>query len=386
MEKRQTLAKKNVNALLELAGIEINGSREWDIQIRDERFYDRVLKERSLGFGESYMEGWWECERIDELIKRIQETDLSSLFLKNIKLLSQYLLHRLINFQTKTKSWIVAKRHYDLGNDLFEAMLDKEMLYSCGFWQNANNIDEAQINKLELSCQKLELKKGLRLLDIGCGWGGMAKYAAQKYGVEVVGITLSKEQKALADKRCKEYPIEIRLQDYRELHEKFDRIVSIGMFEHVGHKNYHTYFETAHRCLKEDGIFLLHTIGSNTSTINTDPWINKYIFPNGHLPSIKQIATAVEGLFIMEDWHNFGVHYDKTLMAWHKNFNERWKDLEDKYGEKFLRMWNFYLLSCAGGFRARVMQLWQIVLTKNGLKEGFNHRGALMQHDLQEKN
>jgi cyclopropane-fatty-acyl-phospholipid synthase len=256
-------------------------------------------------------------------------------------------------------------------------MLDKRMVYTCAYWENAANLDEAQEKKLELTCQKLNLKPGMKVLDIGCGWGSFMKYAAERYGVSAVGITISKEQVDLARDLCSGLPIEIRLQDYRELlnsNIQYDRIVSLGMFEHVGHKNYETYMKTMAHCLKEDGLFLLHTIGSNRFNAATSRWINTYIFPHGQLPSIAAVGASLEGLFVMEDWHNIGVHYDKTLMAWHDNFNAHWdevKKLSAEYDERFRRMWNYYLLSSAANFRARQIQLWQIVLSKNGLKEGF---------------
>jgi cyclopropane-fatty-acyl-phospholipid synthase len=265
----------------------------------------------------------------------------------------------------------VGFKHYDLGNRLFEAMLDSRMNYTCGYWKNAKNLDEAQLHKLELTCQKLLLKPGMRMLDIGCGFGALAKYAAENYGVKVVGVTISKEQRDYAQQNCAGLPVEIRFQDYRDVNEKFDRIASLGMFEHVGHLNYRTYMNVANKCLSDDGIFLLHTIGSKVSSVASDEWISKYIFPNGMLPSIPQIGNAAEGLFVMEDWHNFGADYDKTLMAWYANFNHHWDQLKSYYDERFYRMWKYYLLSCAGLFRARYTQLWQIVFTKQGILGGY---------------
>jgi len=278
---------------------------------------------------------------------------------------------KLINEQTKERSLIVGEQHYDLGNDLYELMLDNYMIYSCGYWKNATNLNEAQEAKLDLICRKLRLKPGMTVLDIGCGWGGFAKYAAEHYDVKVTGVTISKEQAKYAQEFCKGLPVTILVKDYRDVKEAFDRVVSIGMFEHVGYKNYREFMEVSNHCLKDNGLSLLHTIGSNTTVTSGDPWILKYIFPNSMLPSICQIANAFEGLFIMEDWHNFGADYDKTLMAWHERFTKNWDKVKEKYGERFYRMWNYYLLSCAALFRARQAQLWQIVLSKKGVPGGY---------------
>ncbi len=366
------MTKDIVCDLLAQADIKANGERPWDIQIHDERFYNRVLRDHSLGLGEAYMDGWWDCHQIDDFIFRIRESIENKLTIPT-KAILRSLIFSLMNFQTRLLSKKVAREHYDIGNNLYEVMLDKSMNYSCAYWKGAKTLDEAQQNKMELICRKLMLKPGLRLLDVGCGWGGMAKYAAEHYGVEVVGVTISKEQKKLADERCKGLPIDIRLQDYRDipLHEKFDRVVSVGMFEHVGFKNYRQYMKVIHRHLTDDGLFLLHTIGSNTPWAGSDPWISKYIFPHSELPTVPLISKSVEGLFIMEDWHNFGQDYDKTLLAWHENFNKHWPELESAYGNRFKRMWNFYLLICAGGFRARKLQLWQVLLTKHGLRHTY---------------
>ena len=248
------------------------------------------------------------------------------------------------------------------------------MNYSCAYWRYAQDLDQAQIDKMDLICRKLHLKPGMKVLEIGCGWGGFAKYAAENYEVNVYGITISKEQEQYAKESCKDLDVSFELKDYRELNTQYDRIVSIGMFEHVGYKNYKQYMEVAHRCLKEDGLFLLHTIGRNSSARATEPWINKYIFPNGMTPSAKQISAASESLFVIEDWHSFGQDYDKTLMAWHENFQNNLSKLKDSYDERFQRMWRYYLLMCAGSFRARRNQLWQLVLTKNGIRGGYDYQ------------
>ena len=367
-----------VKMLLNSAGVNVDGPNDADIQVKHTDFYKRVLRDGALGLGESYMDGWWDVKKMDEMTYRILSASLEDNVKKN-----RYLLHYwaaiLVNFGRKSKAFEVGQKHYDLGNELFQKMLDKRMAYSCGYWKNALNLDEAQEAKLELICRKLNLKPGMKVLDIGCGWGSFCKYAAENYGVDVVGITVSKEQVDYANADCKGLNVKIKLMDYRDLagdmllakEKHFDRIVSVGMFEHVCFKNYGTFMNTVHSLLKDNGLFLLHTIGANKSVIANDPWSEKYIFPNSHLPSIKQIGGAIEGLFIMEDWHNFGAHYDKTLMAWFENFDRNWEELKSNYDERFYRMWKYYLLSCAGSFRARNVQLWQVVLSKKGVAQGY---------------
>ncbi|UCH97898.1 MAG: cyclopropane fatty acyl phospholipid synthase [Candidatus Aminicenantes bacterium] len=364
--------KQKASELLSFADIRVNGDRPWDMQIHDERFYQRVLSQGPLGLGESYMDGWWEAKNLDQFFYKVLSANLHEK-VKGLPMLWIALKAKLLNLQKKSKAYKIGQRHYDIGNDLYTLMLDKGMNYSCAYWKNAKNLDQAQEAKLELTCQKLKLKPGMKVLDIGCGWGGFAIYAARKYNVDVVGITVSNEQVKLARELCNGLPVEIRLQDYRTLNETFDRIVSIGMIEHVGYKNYRVYMEIAHQCLTDDGLFLLHTIGNNKTTVIGDPWTHKYIFPDGMLPSPLHITGAIEGLFILEDWHNFGPHYDKTLMAWYENFEKNQDKIKQnkKYDERFYRMWKYYLLSCAGSFRARNIQLWQIVLSKKGVPGGY---------------
>jgi len=361
-----------VNKLLNYAGIEINGKNPWDIQVHDERFYKRAITEVELGFGESYMDKWWDVEKLDEMIFRIIRADLPNKVKHNLKVSLQLAGFYLINMQTRRRAFLNGAAHYDLGNELFQNMLDKRMNYSSAYWKDAQTLDEAQENKLELICKKLYLKPGMRVLDIGCGWGAFGKYAAEKYGAEVVGVTVSKEQIKLGKELCNGLPVEFRYTDYRTLNEKFDRIVSVGMIEHVGYKNYREYFKTAARCLNDDGIFLLHTIGDIRSLKSIDAWTHKYIFPSGMLPSVAQIGKAIEGLFVMEDWHNLGTDYDKTLMVWDKNFDNSWDKIKNKYNDRFYRMWKYFLISSAGAFRARNRnQIWQIVLSKKGVLGGY---------------
>ncbi|MGB5847391.1 MAG: cyclopropane fatty acyl phospholipid synthase [Ignavibacteriaceae bacterium] len=373
--KRHTMSsnkfEKTVGEIFALAGIEVNGDNPWDIQVHNKEFYKRALVKVELGIGESYMDGWWDCAQIDELICKVIRAKLDEKLKRNFSITYYILIAKIINLQSPQRAFNIGKKHYDLGNDLFQNMLDKRMNYSCAYWKKAHSLDEAQENKLELICRKINLKPGMRVLDIGCGWGAFGKYAAEKYDVTVVGITVSKEQLALGKELCKGLLVEFRLQDYRDINEKFDCIVSVGMIEHVGYKNYRTYFEVANKCLNDKGLFLLHTIGNKVSEKAADPWMNKYIFPDGMLPSIEQLGKAIENLFIMEDWHNFGTDYEKTLMSWFNNFDNNYDKIKDKYNERFYRMWKYYLLFLAGTFRARRNQLWQIVLSKDGVIDGY---------------
>ncbi|HKN03071.1 MAG TPA: cyclopropane fatty acyl phospholipid synthase [Buttiauxella sp.] len=359
-----------VSEMLTQAGVEINGSRPFDLQVKHPDFYKRVLQEGTLGLGESYMDGWWDCERLDIFFHNAIRAGLEHQLPHHLKDTLRVAAARILNLQSKKRAWIVGKEHYDLGNDLFSRMLDEHMQYSCGYWKEANTLSDAQNAKLKMICDKLNLEPGMTLLDIGCGWGGLAEYAARHYGVVVHGVTISAEQQKMAQQRCLGLDVTILLQDYRDLDMQFDRIVSVGMFEHVGPKNYATYFHVTDRNLKPDGIFLLHTIGSNKTDRIVDPWIDKYIFPNGCVPSVRQIAEASEGHFVMEDWHNFGADYDKTLMAWHERFQNFWPEIANNYSERFKRMFSYYLNACAGAFRARDIQLWQIVFTR-GVEHGL---------------
>lgn len=355
-----------IRELLESAGIEVNGSQPWDLQVHDTRLYERVLRDSSMGLGEAYMDGWWDCESIDEFINRVLKTRLDEKVRNNLRLVFQVARAKLFNRQSSARAFEVGEKHYDLGNDLYQAMLDKRLNYTCAYWKNARNLDEAQEAKLELVCKKIGIQPGMQILELGCGWGSFAKYAAEKYGACVLGVTVSREQVALGMQLCKDLPVELRLQDYREVSGTFDAVISIGVMEHVGNKNYSEYMRVVDRCLKPDGIAFVHTIGANKSITTGEPWTDKYIFPNGLLPSIAYLGKAMENVFVMEDWHNFGPYYDRTLMAWHANFEKAWPELKKNYDERFYRMWRYYLLSSAGGFRSRNQQLWQIVFTRQG--------------------
>lgn len=372
----RTHAERLVRTLLESAGIAVGGPARHDMRVHNPALYRRIVRHGSLGLGEAYMDGWWDADAVDETIARIlaerAQQQLSPSPRERVHTTMAYLW----NLQGRVRARHAVAAHYDTGNELFRRMLDPLMNYSCAYWANADDLAQAQRHKLDLICRKLELRPGLKVVDIGCGWGGFARYAAEHYGVEVTGITLSREQANHARDLCLGLPVTIELRDYRDLGKRdfdmsADRIVSIGMFEHVGVRNYPTFMRIAARCLQPDGLMLLHTIGSLESSRGNDPWLDKYIFPNGELPSAAQLGRASEGLLVIEDWHNFGPDYDPTLMAWKHNFELAWPELAPRYGQRFYRMWRYYLMLCAGAFRARHMQLWQLVLSRPDRPGGY---------------
>ena len=366
-----------IQRLLDIAQVRVNGTDPWDIRIQHPRMYTRTLSQGTLGLGESYMDGDWDCDALDELFARLMRVDVDRLAtgLTRWRWLAEVLRHRWRNLQSRERAFAVGQHHYDAGNHLFERMLDSRMIYSCAYWEHAQTLEQAQADKLEMICRKLDLRPGMSVLEVGCGWGGLARWAAEHHGVSVLGITVSKEQLALAQARVRGLPVTLRLQDYREVQGQFDRIVSVGMFEHVGQKNYATYFKHMKRLLAPEGVFLLHTIGVNVTSAATDPWIDRYVFPNGKLPSARELIRAIEGNFLIEDWHNFGADYDRTLMAWWQRFEAAWPELRAHahahYDERFYRLWKYYLLSCAGFFRSRQGQLWQLVLTRRERSEVY---------------
>jgi len=365
-------AEEMVRKLLAEAGVRPNGENPWDIQVHNPDFYARILTKGSLGLGESYMDGWWDCGDLAGLFERLTRSGIQKKVHPK-SLIIPYIRESLWNMQSRRRSWKVARQHYDLGNDLYQAMLDPYMQYTSAYWKDAHDLAEAQQKKLDLICRKLGLQKGMRVLDTGCGFGGFAKFAAENYGVEVYGVTLSKEQASFGQKFCEGLPVTIEVKDYRDVTGgNFDRVASIGIMEHVGTKNYRSYLRQMSRCLKEDGMMLLHTIGSEVTGKITDQWISKYIFPNSILPSAIELTQAAEGVFVLEDWHNFGADYVNTLHAWHANSEAAWNRLPgDLYNERFRRMWRYYLLACAGAFAARSIQLWQLVLSKGGIPGGY---------------
>jgi cyclopropane-fatty-acyl-phospholipid synthase len=364
-----------IRELLASAGVTLGGDRPWDIQVHDPRFYERVLRDGTLGVGESYVEGWWDAPALDQMIDHVMRARLGEALPESWLFVAHAVRARVMNLQNKARAFGNGQHHYDIGNDLYAAMLDRRMLYTCAYWPTARTLDEAQEAKLELVCRKLGLRAGMRVLDLGCGWGGFAAYAAERHGVSVVGYTVSREQVRWAAEQYAHLPIDIRLGDYREATGRHDAVVSIGLMEHVGPKNYRGYMELADRCLAPGGVAFIHTIGANRARNHIEPWFGKYVLPNAVLPTLAQVVTAMEGIFVPEDIHNLGEDYDRTLMAWWHNFDAAWPALRARYGEPFYRLWKYYLLASAGAFRARSQQLFQIVMTRPGTPQPPGRRG-----------
>jgi cyclopropane-fatty-acyl-phospholipid synthase len=371
-------AKKSIQSLLSMADIKIDGDRPWDIRIRDERFFRRVLADPTVGLGESYMDGWWECKSIDQLFYKILTARLDEKVKNHPRLLLHRFMSRLVNLQTRARSLKIAEKHYEFSTDLFLSFLDPYNQYTCGYFKDTEDLNKAQELKLDLICRKLKITSSDEVLDIGCGWGGFAKFASERYGCHVTGISISSEQVEYAKEFCKGKNVAIVKSDYRDLpvegnRQRYDKVLICGMIEHVGYKNYRLLMKIVRHCLKDAGLFLLHTIGRNVSatTMTTNRWLAKYIFPNSMVPSMKQLSAAAEGLFVIEDLHNFRAYYDNTLMAWSKNFEKNWDKIKSAYDDRFYRMWQYYFLSCAGGFRALDTQLWQIVFSKHGVVGGY---------------
>lgn len=342
-----------------------------------------IVKRGGLhGLGEAYIRGEWETSNLHELMYQLVTGDkrVPVRLHKFTSFMARAMTRELLcNNQIGRRAFEVGERHYDLGNDLFSKMLDKSsMSYTCGYWRNARNLDEAQVNKVDLLCKKLKLAPGMRVLDIGCGWGNFAYHAAKNYGVSVVGLTVSKEQAALARERCKGLPVEILIQDYQTFSGSFDRVVSIEMIEAVGRKNIPTFFKMVERCLVDKGLFALQVISAETFSTRSVAaldhfivWLQDRIFPNGWIPSFPQLIDPARGALVVEDLHNFSSDYATTLHAWDVNFQAAWPSLRDKYGEAFRRMWLYYLNGCEALFDARMVQLYQIVYSKGGVTGGY---------------
>ncbi|MFM8954742.1 MAG: cyclopropane fatty acyl phospholipid synthase [Actinomycetota bacterium] len=363
-------SKKLCATILERASVPVDSSEPYSIRVHNQKIWDRVVAQRQLGLGEAYIDGWFDCDALDEMLTRLVSVDATNSLPFRPSLLMNVLRSSISNNQTRKRATLNAKHHYNIGNDLYEQMLDKRMIYSCAYWPNSDDLDSAQEAKLDLVCQKLRLEPGMRVLDIGCGWGGFLEFAASRYGVTGVGISPADEQVRVAAQRCSDLPVEIKNCDYRDLQAsqgRFDRVLSIGMLEHVGPKNLRTFFAKCEELLNPSGLMLHHTIGGLVSKDHSDPFFDRYIFPGGVLPTLAQISASVEPNLVIEDVHNFGLDYDRTLMAWSANLGQHWASLSKNYDERFRRMWHFYLMASAAGFRARSLQLWQVVFRRKGV-------------------
>jgi len=367
-----------IEDFLAQADITVNGNKPYDIQINNpEELYSALSRNISIGAGESFMNNDWDCQAIDELFFRLSRVCSIDKIRGKKTILWFAIKNNITNLQSITRSTQVANIHYNLDNDLYKRMLGKSMAYTCAYWKDAQTLDDAQNAKYKLVCEKLSLNSQDRLLDLGCGWGGFSKYAATNYGCEVVAVNIASEQIKLAKQECQNLPISFYAEDYRNTkiynpkQQPFTKIATIGLCEHIGTKNYSNFIDIMKSQVCEDGLILLHTIGKASDEQVADPWINKYIFPNGMIPALSQLTHAIENKLVIEDIHNFGAYYDKTLMAWHQNFIDSWPEIKDRFNDKFFRMWKYYLLTCAGVFRARDLQLWQIVMSPKGIINGY---------------
>ncbi len=346
------------------------------IKIRTTKDFSEIklLLNPSLYFGESYMSG-------SLVIEEGQIHDLLMLLFSNSKIdvdhwindLSKYIRYlfskfHIGNYLSKSKNNVA--HHYDLSDRLYELFLDEDRQYSCAYFNSPNDtLEQAQTNKKQLIAKKLLLEKGHNVLDIGCGWGGMASFLSNHFEVKVKGITLSEEQIQYAHKRIKSESlqnVEYKLEDYRNVNEKYDRIVSVGMFEHVGTKYYQEFFNKIYDLLNDTGVALIHTIGRLSEPSTNDPWIEKYIFPGGYIPALSEIVSKIErsGLS-MTDIQVLKFHYAETLKRWRYNFYDNIDKVKEIYDEKFCRMWDFYLSSSQASFEESTLVVFQIQLSKD---------------------
>ena len=361
--------------LLASADIHLNGSRPWDIQIKHPQTLQRLLSQGGSALGESYMDGWWECQAIDLMVERAMRAGLQEK-LATPRAWWESFKGGMRPRDGVDQSRIVGRMHYAVGNQVFQAMLDPYMAHSCAYWvEGAQTLEEAQIAKLEMVCRKLQLRPGMRVLDMGCGWGSFMRYAAEHYGVTVLGLSNVPHQIELGKTLARHLPVQFELSDYAQFNtdgkSKFDRIVSIGTFEQLGQAHVAAFFETAKRCLKDDGWMLLQTQGKSNRQRLLDAWNDKYIYPQGYLPRLDEVTQASEAHFVVEDVHNIGADHDRTLLHWHQRFEMAWPQLRLSHDERFYRMWRFHLLSSAASFRTRHHQMWQLVLSPKGLHKVY---------------
>jgi cyclopropane-fatty-acyl-phospholipid synthase len=364
----KSISQRVIESILEPQDIHINGNRPWDMVVRDERVFRDIVTRGSLGLGNAYTQGWWDSPALDEWMYRVSQSPalrsartLTHIIPNALATASEFLY----NTQSLPRSQHVLKKHYELNLPLFANMLDPLMQYSCAHFGNTKTLPEAQVEKLDLIARKLEISERDTLLDIGSGWGGLAKYFSENKGCSVTGINISQKQIQFSEKFAPSQKVSFQNRDYRQIEGIFDKVVSVGMFEHVGPQNYRAFMKSAHKALRPGGLLLIQSITKSTSDKICDPWIKRNIFPNSHIPSLAQVSAAAEDLFVLESVQNIGEHYDKTLMCWHKNFTKNWEKISPSFDSAFQRKWTYYLLTCAGVFRARELGCCQVLFRKN---------------------
>jgi cyclopropane-fatty-acyl-phospholipid synthase len=361
--------------LLAAADIHLNGSRPWDIQINNPLTLGRIMRDGSLGMGESYMDGWWDCQAIDQMMTRAVRARLHE-HLGTPRAHVQSWFGQWAKRLPSSNARIVGRAQYDLNNQLFCAMLDSSMSHSSAYWEEgATTLEQAQEAKMEMVCRKLQLKPGMRLLDIGCGWGSFMRYAAKHYGVTALGLTTSKEQMALGQSMNQDLPVQFEHTDIQHFNtnsrSQFDCVVSLGMLNTPVLAANNALFSTARRSLKKDGLFLLETMGNNQRGQLLEPWLQKHLLCQIPLPSLGDVTDVAQLDFVVEDVHNLGADHDRTLLHWHQRFERAWPQLRLAYDERFYRMWRYHLMGSAGSFRARSTQIWQMVMSPKGLSSVY---------------
>jgi len=358
------ILQRPLDSILSRAGVSINGNQPWDITVIDNRFYGHVLANGSLGLGESYMRQYWSTQDLEELFYRLVSSGMEEVGNRIPGRIISRIFSRGLNRQTTHKSKKNAEHHYNLGNSLFFNFLGKYKNYSCGYYKEAETLDEAQLAKLHRLCELLELKKGDRLLDVGGGWGEFAKFAADNYGCHVTSINIAEEQIKHARQYCRDANVDIVKCDYRNMTGSFNKIAVIAMFTHVGHKNYRQFMETMSRILEPGGKMIMETVGGHRSKTRCEPWTDKYIFPGGLIPSLDQIDQSIKGLFLRDSLEEFGDDYVLTLREWHSNFKRAWPKLSEEYSNSMRLMFEYFFLSVAGDFRAKDLLHYHIEFSK----------------------
>ncbi|RJX29159.1 MAG: class I SAM-dependent methyltransferase [Desulfurivibrio sp.] len=359
------------------SSLRFGSGQDFTIRFKTKDALKSLFADISMGFGEGYMNGDIEVEGDLRHVTRLayQTQPLQAV---TMRLLCNLAVLNLKQRNTQRRDQKHIASHYDIGDDFYRLWLDREMVYSCAYFQNENDsLEQAQENKMQLCCRKLRLRERENLLDIGCGWGGLLLAAAEKYGIRGTGITLSRNQEKCGNARIRKHGLQDRLKiaylDYRDLEklgQRFDKIVSIGMFEHVGKKNINDFFATVSKVLKPHGLLLLHTIGK-VAEEPTNTWMKKYIFPGCHIPDLSSICKgALQSGLKFIDCEDLRVHYGRTLDQWLTRFEAHRNEIRQMFDERFVRMWRFYLAGCSSSFWHGNMHVFQLLFsagTRNDL-------------------